>query len=135
MVGFQNLSDLLTYLLSMTRSIELGRTGVATATSGNFYVKNVGTRACELDGFSTVQLIGGANQQIPTIVTFGSDYTMPAVPARSRRIKSDGPTLNTDDSPGRGSNLSRGTRIWILGDSTKRVSVKYPDPVKCFRIR
>jgi hypothetical protein len=64
--------------------ITLGRTGVAMGHIGMyFYVRNVGTQTCELDGYPTVQMIGSTESLIPTLVTFGSDYTVPAVAPRT----------------------------------------------------
>jgi hypothetical protein len=67
--------------------ITLGRLGVAAGHVGMyFYVKNAGAKTCELDGFPTVQLIGSTKRLIPTLVTFGQDYTVPLVTPRSTRI-------------------------------------------------
>jgi hypothetical protein len=64
--------------------ITLGHSGVAMGHIGlDFYVKNVGTRTCELDGYPTVQLMGSTRNLIPTEVTFGSDYTVPPVVSRT----------------------------------------------------
>lgn len=60
--------------------ITLGRSGVAMGHIGMyFYVKNVGRRTCELDGFPSVQLMASIKGLIPTEVTFGSDYTVPPI--------------------------------------------------------
>jgi len=54
-----------------------------------FLLKNVGKRACELDGFPTVQMIGA-----PRTWSHGShvraDYTVPFVAPRITRIKPGG---------------------------------------------
>jgi hypothetical protein len=56
----------------------------------NFLLKNVGKRACELDGFPTVQMIGSTTHLVPTEVTFGTDYTVPFIAPRITRIKPGG---------------------------------------------
>ena len=68
--------------------ITVEHSGVAMGHIGmNFYVKNVGTRTCELDGYPTVQMIGSTKDLIPTLVTFGSDYTVPPVVSRTILLK------------------------------------------------
>jgi photosystem II stability/assembly factor-like uncharacterized protein len=64
--------------------VTLGHSGVALGHIGMyFYVKNTGTQTCELDGYPTVQMTGRAKNLIPTLVTFGSDYTLPRIAARA----------------------------------------------------
>jgi hypothetical protein len=58
-----------------------------------FLVKNVGTRACELDGFLTIHMIGGTKRLVPTVVTFGADYTVPLISPRITRIKPGGTSV------------------------------------------
>jgi len=71
--------------------ITLGHSGVAMGHIGmNFLLKNVGKRACELDGFPTVQMIGSTTHLVPTEVTFGTDYTVPFIAPRITRIKPGG---------------------------------------------
>jgi photosystem II stability/assembly factor-like uncharacterized protein len=81
-------SDETPHCATSNLQITLGRSGAALGHIGlDFYVKNVGTRACELDGYPTVQLIGNTMNLIPTVVTFGSDYTVPPVVSRSIILK------------------------------------------------
>jgi hypothetical protein len=69
--------------------ITLGHIGVALGHVGMYFVvKNTGAKTCELDGFPTVQMIGGTKHLVPTMVTFGSDYTVPLISARLTLIKS-----------------------------------------------
>jgi photosystem II stability/assembly factor-like uncharacterized protein len=57
-----------------------GRSGAAAGHVGMyFYVKNVGTETCALDGYPTLQLMGNSKRLIPTLTTFGSDYAVPAI--------------------------------------------------------
>lgn len=71
--------------------ITLGRSGAAAGHIGmSFFVKDVGTRACELDGFPTVQMMEGTKRPVPTVVTFGADYTVPVISARITNIKPGG---------------------------------------------
>ncbi len=59
-------------------TVTLGRSGAAMGHVGvSFDVRNRGSHACRLEGFPTVQMIG-AKGPIPTIVTFGTDYTVPS---------------------------------------------------------
>jgi hypothetical protein len=74
--------------------ISLGRSGVAAGHIGMYFtVKNVGAKQCELDGFPTVQMIGSSKGLVPTLVTFGSDYTVPLVSARVTLIKAGAPAI------------------------------------------
>jgi hypothetical protein len=74
--------------------ITLGRSGAAAGHIGMYFlVKNVGTRACELDGFLTIHMIGGTKRLVPTVVTFGADYTVPLISPRITRIKPGGTSV------------------------------------------
>jgi hypothetical protein len=67
----------------------LGRSGVAMGHVGMYFtMKNVGTATCQVDGFPTVQMIGGSGTPIPSLVTFGQDYTVPFIAPRDITIKS-----------------------------------------------
>lgn len=68
--------------------ITLGRSGFALGHIGMyFFVKNIGARTCELGGYPTLQMTTNPKRFVPTLVTFGSDYTVPVVSPRDIVIK------------------------------------------------
>ena len=86
--------------------ITLGRTGAGLGHIGMyFYVKNVGTRTCELDGYPTLQMTANS-KPVATLVTFGSDYTVPSVSPRDTVVNPGGRAvfmLGYSDQTGYGS--------------------------------
>ena len=63
---------------SANLGLTIARSGVAAGHAGvSFEVRNRGPRACVLDGYPTVALRDGA-RPLPTLVTFGASYTVPA---------------------------------------------------------
>jgi len=77
--------------------ITLGHSGVAMGHIGmNFLLKNVGKRACELDGFPTVQMIGAPRTWSPR---------------KSRSVRITRCRSSHHGSP----NQARGTAVFMLG--------------------
>jgi photosystem II stability/assembly factor-like uncharacterized protein len=81
-------SDVAANCATSNLRMTLGRTGAALGHIGMYFdVKNVGTRTCELDGYPTVQMIAAPKRLVPTLVNFGSDYTVPPTSPRVTLIK------------------------------------------------